>query len=131
MPISPCRLAELGLVSEGFVRMALLLGLPRLLANHGLDANAVIRDGGCDPAWFSNPDNTIDFVAVGRLLDHTAVVTGNPYPGLELGRVLGLDVLGKLGEAIRFAPDLGTALRTLILNFHLHDRGGAVVVGVA
>lgn len=123
MSISPCRLAELGLVAEGAVRMAPLLGLPRLIAEHGQDPDAVISDLGCDPALFSNPDNTIDFAAVGRLLAHTAEVTGEPYPGLELGRRQGLRTLGALGEAIRYAADLGTALRALILHFHLHDRG--------
>lgn len=123
MSISPCRLAELGLVSERAVRMAPLLGLPRLIADHGLDADAVIRELGCDPALFSHPDNTIDFAAVGRLLAHTAEVTGEPYPGLELGRRQGLQTLGALGEAIRYAPNLGTALRALILYFHVHDRG--------
>jgi len=103
--------------------MAPLMGLPRLLAEHGLDADAVIRECGCDPALFTNPENTIDFAAVGRLLAHAAAVTGDPYPGLALGCRLGLGVLGVLGEALRVAPDLGTALRTLILHFHLHDRG--------
>jgi AraC-like DNA-binding protein len=122
-PISPCRLAEHGLVTEGALRMAPLLVLPRLLADHGVDADAVIREAGCDPVLFTNPENTIDFAAVGRLLAHTAAITGDPYPGLELGRRSGLDVLGVLGEAIYLAPDLGTALRALILHFHLHDRG--------
>jgi len=123
MSISPCRLAEAGLVTEGAVRLAPLLGLPRLLADHGLDADAVILEAGCDPSLFSNPENTIDFAAVGHLLAHTAAVTGQPCPGLELGRRLGLNVLGVLGEALRFAPDLGTALNALMLHFHLHDRG--------
>ena len=103
--------------------MAPLCALPRLLEDHGLDADSVIREVGCDPALFRDPENTIDFTAVGRLLAHTARVTGYPYPGLELGRHLGLDVLGAMGASIRHAPDIGTALRTLILYFHLHDRG--------
>jgi AraC-like DNA-binding protein len=119
---SPCRLAELGLVTEGALRMAPLVGLPRLLADQGLDASAVIHEVGCDPALFGDPDNTIDFAAVGRLLVHTAAVTGNPYPGLELGRRSGLGALGPLGQAIRLAADVGTALRALILHFHLHNR---------
>jgi len=121
--ILPCRLAEFGLVSEGALRMAPLLGLPRLLADHGVDADAEIRAVGCDPALFANPENTINFAAVGRLLAHAAEVTGYPYPGLELGRHAGLDVLGALGEAVQLAPDLGTALCDLMLHFHLHDRG--------
>ena len=57
------------------------------------------------------------------MLDRVATVTSIPYPGLEFGRRLGLEVLGILGRAIKTAPDVGTALRSLILYFHLHDRG--------
>jgi hypothetical protein len=92
-----CRLAELGLVTEGELRMAPLLHSPRLLAAHGVDADAAIREVGCDPALFTDAENTIDFLAVGRLLTQAAEVTGNPYPGLELGRCSGLDVLGAVG----------------------------------
>ena len=124
--MSPCRLAELGLVTEGALRMAPILALPRLLADHGLDADAVIRANGCDPALFRDPENTIAYTAVRSLLERTATVTGCPYPGLELGRHLGLDVLGILGRAVRLAPDVGTALRTLALEYHLHDRGSVL-----
>ena len=118
-----CRLAASGLVTEAAVRMAPMCELPQLLEDFGLEANSVIREAGFETSLFKDPENTIDFIAVGRLLEHTAIVTGYPYSGLELGRRLGLDVLGAVGEAIRFAPDVGTALHTLMLYFHLHDRG--------
>ena len=110
-------------MSDGKVRIAPLLGLPRLLSNRGADPDVVIRDAGLEPALFRDPENAVDFAAVGRLLSHAAAVSRNPYLGLELCHRLGLDVLGAVGRAIRFAPDLDTALRTLILHFHLHDRG--------
>jgi AraC-like DNA-binding protein len=103
--------------------MAPVSGLPRLLSAQGLDADAVIRDQGCDPALFSDPDNTIAFSAIGRLLAHAAEITGCRYPGLELGRDWGIEVLGIVGRAARLAPDVGSALRCLILHLHLHDRG--------
>jgi AraC-like DNA-binding protein len=118
-----CRLAALGLATDGALRMAPLLGLPRLLSEHGLDPNAVIRGQGCDPALFDEPNNTIAFSAVGQLLAHAAAATGCAYPGLELGRHSGIEVLGAVGRAARLAPDVGSALRCLILNMHLHDRG--------
>ena len=103
--------------------MAPLLPLPRLLSDHGLDPEAVIREAGCDPALFEDPENTIDFAAVGRLLARAAAVTGVECLGLELGRHSGVEVLGAVGQMMRSAPDLGTALRALIVHFHLHDRG--------
>jgi AraC-like DNA-binding protein len=118
-----CRLAEMGLGMDGSLRMAALLGLPQFLADHGLDPDVEIRRTGCDPTLFQNPENIIEFAAVGRLLDHMATVTGCPCPGFELTRHLGLEVFGVLGEVMRLAPDPGTALNTLIRAFHLHDRG--------
>jgi AraC-like DNA-binding protein len=119
----PCRSAASGPVREGALRMAPLLGLPRFLSDHGLDPGEVIRETGCDPALFEDPENTIDLAAVGRLFDRTAAVTGVECPGLELGRRSGVEVLGAVGQMMRFAPDLGTALHALIVQFHLHDRG--------
>jgi AraC-like DNA-binding protein len=122
-PSAPCRLAALGLAREGAVRIAPLLHLPRFLADHGLDPDAVIRAQGCDPALFEDPDNTIAFTAVGGLLARAATLTGCADVGLQVGRQQGLDVLGAVGRAARLAPDVGSGLRCLILNLHLHDRG--------
>ncbi|MBK1648768.1 AraC family transcriptional regulator [Rhabdochromatium marinum] len=122
--ISPtCRLAALGLATDGMVRMAPLLGLPQLMAREGLNLNAVIHACGCTPELFSDPDNTIAFSSIGRLLAHVAANTSCAYPGLTLCRDAGLNVAGPVGRAMRHAPSVETALRTLILHLHLHDRG--------
>ena len=116
------------LIGEGTLRMAPLLGLPRILSDKGLDPDKVIRETGIDPALFQDPENTISFIAIGRLFVRTAAVTGIEYPGFELGRHAGLDVLGKVGQLMCFAPDFGTALRALIRQFHLHDRGAVPIL---
>jgi AraC-like DNA-binding protein len=103
--------------------MAPVCGLPELLSANGLDADAFIRARGCNPELFADPNNTIEFRAIGRLLAEAAAATGCAYPGLALGRLKGLDVVGPIGRAMRLAPDIGTALRTMILHMHLHERG--------
>lgn len=118
-----CRLAALGLPGEGWLRIAPLTGLPALLREHGLDPTAVIRGQGCDPALFTDVNNAIQFSAVGRLLAHTAAITACRHPGLALGRHWGSEALGAVGRAARLAPEVGAALRCLILYMHLHDRG--------
>lgn len=120
--------AATGLIGEGVLRMAPLLGLPGILSDHGLDPDEVIRETGINPALFQDPENTISFAAIGRLFVRIAAVTGIEYPGLELGRHAGLDVLGKVGQLMSFAPDFGTALRALIRQFHLHDRGAVPIL---
>jgi len=120
-----CQLAALRLDAEGAVRVAPVMGLPRMMADLGLDADASLRAQGCDPGLFADPDNVIEFRAIGRLLDYIAETTECLYPGLEIGRRGGLEVAGAVGRAVRLAPDIGTALRALSLYLHLHDRGSA------
>ena len=122
--LSPsCRLAALGLATEGAVRTAPFMGLPQLLRGQGVDPDALIREQGCDPEVFADADNIIAFGAAGRMLAHAAARTGCRYPGLELGRHHGLGVVGAVGRAARWAPDVGSGLNCLTLHLHLHDRG--------
>ena len=115
--------AGLALVGEGTCRMAALLPLPGLLRELGQDPDRLIGEAGLDLALFQDAENTIPFVAMGRLLIHCAEATQYPHLGLELGRRSGLETLGLLGKLAAAAPDLGSALRAIILYSHLHDRG--------
>jgi AraC-like DNA-binding protein len=103
--------------------MAALLPLPGLLRELGEDPDRLIGEAGVDLALFQDAENTIPFVAMGRLLTHCAAATRCPHLGLELGRRSGLETLGLLGKLAAAAPDLGSALRAIILYSHLHDRG--------
>ncbi len=103
--------------------MAGLLPLPGLLRELGQDPDRLIGEAGVDLALFQDPENTIPFVAMGRLLTHCAAATRCPHLGLELGGRSGLETLGLLGKLAAAAPDLGSALRAIILYSHLHDRG--------
>lgn len=115
--------AGLALVGEGTCRMAALLPLPGLLRELGQDPDRLIGETGLDLALFQDAENTLPFVAMGRLLIHCAEATQYPHLGLELGRRSGLETLGLLGKLAAAAPDLGSALRAIILYSHLHDRG--------
>ena len=126
MPVNPGiqpAPADLALVKEGDVRIAPLLGIPRLLADFGVDADAVMAEAGCDQIWFEDGENTIPFADAGRLLSLCAARTQCPHFGLLVGQNAGLDVLGVVGRLAAHAPDVGSALRNTILYLHLHDRG--------
>ncbi len=115
--------ADLALVKEGDVRIAPLLGIPRLLADFGVDADAVMAEAGFDQIWFEDGENTIPFADAGRLLSLCAARTQCPHFGLLVGQNAGLEVLGVVGRLAAHAPDVGSALRNTILYLHLHDRG--------
>lgn len=134
MPLSPAQrsaLAGLALIEEGSVRMAPLLVVPALLREMGLDPVPVIAEAGLDPSLFADPDNTIPFTDGGRLLALCASRTGCPHLGLLMGERQGLSVLGPLGHLARHAPDLGTALRDIILFLHVHDRGAVPALRIS
>jgi AraC-like DNA-binding protein len=110
-------------MEEGAVRMAPLLVVPELLTELGLDPGQLIAEAGLDLALFADPENTIAFADGGRFLALCASRTGCPHLGLLIGERQNLAVLGALGGLARHAPDLGTALRNIILYLHVHDRG--------
>jgi AraC-like DNA-binding protein len=70
-------------------------------------------------------------VELGRLLALCAERAGCPELGLLLGEPLDLGVLGLVGELGGHCPDLGSALRNIILYLHLHDRGAVPALWVS
>lgn len=102
-----------------------------LLRDLGLDPAAVVREAGLVPELFDDPDNLLTYKARGRLLVHCARRTGCPHFGLLVGERGGLHSLGLVGLLAKNSPDVETALRNLVVYFHLHLRGAAVrlVVG--
>jgi AraC-like DNA-binding protein len=120
----------LSVPEEGSVRMAPILSIPRLLAEMGLEPEELIAEAGLDPALFDHPDNAIPFADLGRFVTLCVERTRCPHFGLLACWNAGLDILGLVGELARHSPDVGTALRNIILYLHLHDRGAIPILSV-
>lgn len=118
------------LVGEGSVRAAPVLALPAVLTDLGIDPWAVIDEAGVDRALFDDPERVASFTDVGHLMALAAQRSGCPHIGLLVGRRGGLHVLGRLGELLSHAAELGSALNNLILYLHLHDRGSVPALWV-
>jgi len=103
--------------------MGPILVLPELLTEMGQDPGALITEAGLDPALFEDPENTISFADLGRLVSLCAIRTGCPSLGLLIGKKGGLEVMGIVGELARCSRDMGSALQNIVLYLHLHDRG--------
>jgi AraC-like DNA-binding protein len=117
-------------VLEGSFRIGPLVGVPALLAEWGVDLAAVIAPLGLTATLFSDAENVIAFPTLGRLLEACATRTGCPHFGLLLGQRAEPECLGLIGQLLPHAPDVGTALRSLVLNLHLHDRGAAPLLSL-
>ena len=123
-------LARLAAVTDGAVRAGPLLGIPSLLRELGQDPDAILREAGLDPRLLDDPENVIGFAAMGRLAVRCAERTGCPHFGLLAGQRMGPEALGLVGLLIEHSPDVGGALRNLVLHLHLHDRGAVPVLMV-
>ncbi len=112
-------------VYEGHVRVNPLIEIPRILRERGIDPVEALRSAGLDMALFDDPENMVSFAAIGRLMKLCVARTQCPHFGLLIGRRSGLSTLGIIGHLSQQMPDVGSALRSLILHLQIHDRGAA------
>jgi AraC-like DNA-binding protein len=108
---------------EAMVRIGSVMAIPAVLESLGADPAEVLAEAGFDPAMFDDPDNLISFAARTRLVNLCAARTGCRHFGLLLGQQIRLDSLGLVGLLVKYSPDVGTALRSLVHYLHLQVHG--------
>jgi AraC-like DNA-binding protein len=108
---------------EATVRVAAFSHLPEVLVSLGADPARVCAAAGFDLKLFEDPDSVVTFRAASHLFRASAEQTGCPHFGVLLGQKHGLDALGFVGLLVKYSPDVGTALRSLVRSMHLHIRG--------
>jgi AraC-like DNA-binding protein len=118
------------LLGEGYLRISIFVHLPALLREMGQDPAEIVGSVGLDLDLFDDPDNTISFVTMSQLLALCAERTRCEHFGLLLGERSRATDLGLIGHLALSSPDVGTALRNLILHLHLHDRGAVPTLTV-
>jgi AraC-like DNA-binding protein len=107
------------------------MSIPAVLQDLGHDSEAVLASAGFKPAQFMDPDTELPYVAVSRLLARCVADTGCRHFGLLVGEHAGPSTLGIAGFMLRSAPDVGTALRSLVLHLDLHDQGGVPTLQIS
>jgi AraC-like DNA-binding protein len=116
--------------SPATVRISGVAGLPAVLRSLGADPEEVLAEVGLELSLFDDPDNLIGLAARSRLIRHCVARTGCPHLGLLIGQQGQLRDLGLVGLLVKYSPDVGTALRSLVRHFHLHARGATVSLAV-
>ena len=109
-------------IREGCVRLAPLAALPAVAADRGVSMSGLLESVGLAPDLFEDLENTATMADIGRLLAASAAALGCEHVALDLARRITLNTLGPIGALSRQAPNVGAALRGLILALHLHDR---------
>jgi AraC-like DNA-binding protein len=122
----PARLSRALLPSQaGDVRIGPILAIPAVLTARGVDPEMAFVQAGVDLRLFHDPDNRLSLDSVGLLLETCATLTDCDHFGLLVGERFDLEAFGPIGELMRHSATVGDALRVLLRNLHLHDRGAA------
>ena len=108
------------------VRIGPAVPIPDLLRRLGADPARVLGEAGVNVEVFDDPNNLISFAARSRLLRHCVSATGCRHFTHLLCQQAGLHSLGLVGLLVKYSPDAGSALRSLVRHFHLHTRSAAV-----
>jgi AraC-like DNA-binding protein len=112
------------------MRIGTMVALPAILRNLGADPAEVFAEAGFDLELYEDPDNRVSFAARSRLVAHCVERTGCRHLGLLVGEQAGLHSLGLVGLLVKYSPDVGTALRSLVRYMHLHVRGATTSLDV-
>lgn len=115
---------------DTMVRIGATMGLPAALQSLGANPAKLLSEVGIDLSLFDSPDNLLSFFARGRLLEHCVARTGCQHLGLLVGQRGSLQSLGLAGSLVKYSPDVGTALRSLVRFFHHQTRGANATLAV-
>lgn len=102
--------------------------LPELLAEFGVDCDAVLRKAGISHVPLGDPYARLDIDEVGRLAMVCEEATGCPHIGLLLGQRAGTTATGLASEFLSHAETVGQALRMFVAHLHIHDRGAVAAL---
>lgn len=113
--------------AKPLARYASLNNFVELSRSLGLDATAMVRAAGLDPASMRMQDRWVPAEAVADLLERAAAASGREDFGVRLAELRRFSNLGPLSLVIREEPDVRSALRILMrcermYNEALHVR---------
>jgi len=126
----PRRASPRGSVGDAMLRIGATMGLPAVLRDLGAEPAQLLAEVGLQLSLFDSPDNVLSFSARGRLVEHCVARTGCKHLGLLVGQRSGLQSLGLAGSLVKYSPDVGTALHSLVRFFHHHTRGAKATLAV-
>lgn len=108
---------------EGQQRIGALVELPQVLREMGQDPATVIAGAGINPDLLRNPENSLSFVELGRLLQACVAATRCEHFGLLVGQRSATTSLGLVGRLMQTAPTLKDAILDLCTNQRRYVRG--------
>jgi AraC-like DNA-binding protein len=117
-------------ILAGLIRLGVAREIASVLRDQGIDPDAIISEAGLDPRLFDDGNNAVPIAAIGRLFSLCVARTSCSTLGLRVGQKASISALGLLGGLMQQSQTVGDALRSLVLHFHLHNRGAAPLLTV-
>ena len=111
---------------QNWVRSGVLAGAAELLAELGVDADALAAECGLDPAALGLPDLPVPGAAVVGFFETAAERSGCEDFGIRLASWQDLSVLGPLWMTMRSALTVRDAMQVLAQFFVAHTSGAVV-----
>jgi AraC-like DNA-binding protein len=109
---------------ENYQRVGFLALVPQAVRRFGVDPVAVLVEAGLKPYALDDPEDTIPYTSMGRLLEVAAEKTQCPYFGLEIGKQIRSSTLGLIGELMRNCQTVGAALQEFAKYQYQNSHGG-------
>jgi AraC-like DNA-binding protein len=107
----------------GYIHLGVAKEIAPTLRDLGIDPDPVIREAGLDPRLFDDGTNVIPHAALGRLLTLSVARTNCPHFGLLVGKRGTILSLGLVGRLMQHSETVGDALRALVTNLSIQNRG--------
>lgn len=111
------------LLQPGYIHLGVAKEIIPVLQDFGVDPNPVIQEAGLDPSLFDDVTSIISHAALGRLLTLSVARTNCPHFGLMVGQRATILSLGLVGRLMQHCETIGDALRSLVANLSIQNRG--------
>lgn len=108
--------------ATGHVKAAAACGLLPFIMTQGTDPLSIMSEAGISEAAIHDPDASIPLSDYVALMEHAARQTRNDLFGQQFGQQFRVDGHGLISDAALSAPTIGTALKTFIDFFPIHQN---------
>ncbi len=115
---------------EGYQRVGASAAIPGLLKRFGQNPSEFLAANGFAADVLENPENLIALADLGRLIHACAAATKCPHFGLLIGQQASTRSLGLVGQLMRNAPTLGSAIYDLCVNQQRYVKGSVIYLSV-
>jgi AraC-like DNA-binding protein len=115
----------------GYIHLGMAKEVAPILREFGIDPDPVIRAAGLDLRLFDDGANVIPHAVLGRLLTLCVVRTHCPHFGLLVGQRATILSLGVVGRLMQHSETLGDAMRVLVSNLSIQDRGAVPALTIS